>query len=77
MTQFYVLLGEVIPKVGDMIKHWEGDMIGETTDFTAILPDNTKAIKITKIKKIEPLTTGGYNPEGIIMTIEGDLILNS
>ncbi len=62
VTKFSVLLGEVI---------------GETTDFTAILPDNTKAIKITKIKKIEPLTTGGYYPEGIIMTVEGDLILNS
>ena len=77
VTKFSVLLGEVIPKVGDLIKHWDNEVIGETTDFTAILPDNTKAIKITKVKKIEPLTTGGYYPEGIIMTVEGDLILNS
>lgn len=77
VSRFTVLLGQTIPNVGDVIKHWENDIVGETHDNMEILPDNTKAIRILKVKKIEPLTTGGYNPEGIIMTIEGELILNS
>lgn len=68
--------GEKMLKVGDLVKYWEGEVVGPTTDITALLPDNTKAIRVTKILKIKELTTG-FTVEGVVVEFEGELILAS
>ena len=62
LSTFSVLLGEALPKIGDVVTHWETPMVGKAEETgLEILPDNTQALKITKIKNIEPMTTGGLS----------------